>query len=124
MLYALCMLGLFIILNIVAVEYIHSFWFQQDNSRIHITMAVKEWKTAAYFPVLPWPDRSSGLNIMENVGGYHISAIWNIADLKVEIQKSFLVINKTKIRIIINLYETFRGRLVKVIVNNGNQINN
>ena len=54
---------------------------------------------------------------------YNRSAILNIADLKVEIQKAFLVINTTKNRII-NLYETFRGPLVKVIVNNGNQINN
>jgi len=61
---------------------------------------------------------------LENVEDiiYYRSVILNIADLKEEIQKAFLVINTTKRRIIINLYETFKGRLVKVIVNNGNQI--
>ena len=55
---------------------------------------------------------------------YGRSATLNIDDLKVKLQKAFLVINTTERRIIINLYETFRCRLVKVIVNNGNQINN
>ena len=55
---------------------------------------------------------------------YDKSEILNIADLKEEIQKAFLVINTDKRRIIINLYKTFRGHLVKLIVNNGKQINN
>ena len=50
--------------------------------------------------------------------------ILSLIGLKEEIQKAFLVINGSKGRNIINLYETFRGRLVKVIKNNGNQINN
>ena len=55
---------------------------------------------------------------------YDRSAVLNIADLKEEIQKAFLVINTTKRRIIINIYEAFRPRLIKAIINNGDQINN
>jgi len=86
--------------------------------------------TDVNFPVLPRPAQSPDLNIMKNIWKmleditYDRSAVLNIANLKKDIQKAFLVINTTKIRIIINLYETFRNCLVKVIVNNGNQINN
>ena len=55
---------------------------------------------------------------------YDRSPILSLIDLKEEIQKAFLVISGSKKRNIINLYETFRNRLVKLIVNNGNQINN
>ena len=87
-------------------------------------MIAKEWMTD--FPVLPWPD----LNIMENIWKmlediiYDRSPILSLIDLKEEIQKAFLVIIGSKRRNIINLYKTFRCRLVKVIKNNGNQMNN
>ena len=46
-----------------------------------------------------------------------------LGDLKEEMRKAFLLIDTTKRKYIINLYETFRGHQVKVIVNNGNEIN-
>ena len=55
---------------------------------------------------------------------YDRSPILSLIDLKEKIQKALLVINGSKKGNIINLSETFRGRLVKVIKNNGNQINN
>jgi len=112
------------IISICKLNYEQSFWFQLDNSRIHTAMIAKEWMTD--FPVLPWPD----LNIMENIWKmlediiYDRSPILSLIDLKEEIQKAFLVIIGSKRRNIINLYKTFRCRLVKVIKNNGNQMNN
>ena len=55
---------------------------------------------------------------------YDMSAIISLCDLMEEIQKAFLLMNAIKRVNIINLYNTFRARLVKVIVNNGNEINN
>ena len=58
--------------------------------------------------MLPFPARFPGLNTMENTWKilediiYDRSAKLNIADLKVEIQKAFLVINTVKRRININ----------------------
>jgi len=118
------------IVPISKLNYAENFWFQQDNSRIHTARIVKEWMTEAHFPVLPWPARSPDLNIMENIWKmlqdiiYDRSAILNFAELREEIRKAFQVINQSKRKVIINLYETFRGRLVKVIVNKGNEINN
>ena len=52
------------------------------------------------------------------------SAIIYLCDLMEEIRKDFLLMNASKRGNIINLYDTFRTRLVKAIVNNGNEINN
>ena len=55
---------------------------------------------------------------------YDRSSIISLCDLREEIQKAFLLMNTSKRGNIINFYGTFRARLVKVIVNNGNEINN
>jgi len=55
---------------------------------------------------------------------YDKSAIISLCDLMEEIRKAFLPMNASNIGNIINLHDTFRARLVKVIVNNGNEINN
>ncbi|MGL4390516.1 MAG: transposase, partial [Carnobacterium maltaromaticum] len=111
------------------LNYGNYFWFQQDNSRIHTARIVKEWMAAAHFPVLSWPARSPDLNIMENIWKvledviYDRSPLTSQGDLIEEVRKAFLLINTTKRELIINLYKTFRNRLVKVLVNNDNEIN-
>ena len=99
------------IVPICKFNYGQSFWFQQDNSRIHTARIVKEYMTESHFPVLPWPSRSQNLNIIENIWKmlediiYDRSLILSLIDLKEEIQKAFLVVNESKRRSIINLYE-------------------
>jgi len=60
--------------------------------------------------------------MLENII-YESLPILSLIDLKDEIQKAFLVVNRSKRRNIIYLYETFRCRFVKVSKNNRNQIN-
>ena len=103
------------IVIIIKFNYRQSFWFEQDNSRIYTARIVKEFMTDIHFSMLSCHGQSSDLNIMKNICNmlqgiiYNRSAILNIAKLKEEIHKDFLVLNTTKRRIIINLYDTFRA---------------
>lgn len=118
------------VVPICKLNYGKNFWFQQDNSRIHTARIVQQWMSVAHFPLLSWPARSPDLNIMENIWKilediiYDRSPVMSLGDLMEEIRKAFLLINTSKRGTIINLYESFRSRLVKVIVNNGNEVNN
>ena len=49
--------------------------------------------------------------------------IISVDELKKEIEKAFFRLNTTKRPVLINLYETFRQRLLNVIERKGNQIN-
>jgi len=117
------------IVPICKLNYGDTFWFQQDNSRIHTARIVKNWMASANFPVIEWPARSPDLNIMENIWKmlediiYDRSPIISLSDLKQEVQNGFFLLNSSKRGTIIHLYETFRKRLIKVIENNGNEIN-
>ena len=117
------------VVPICKLNYGNTFWFQQDNSRIHTARVVKDWMADAKFPVIEWPARSPDLNLMENIWKllqdviYDRSPITSLNELKEEIKKGFLHLNSNKRSIIINLYDTFRSRLIELIVNKGNQIN-
>ena len=117
------------VVPICKLNYGSTYWFQQDNSRIHTAKIVKEWMTNAHFPIIEWPARSPDINIMENVWKmlqdiiYDRSSISTVGDLKEEIVKAFFLINSTRRAAVINLYDTFRTRLINVIELKGNQIN-
>jgi len=114
---------------ICKLNYGNDFWFQQDNSRIHTCKIVKEWMAKSNFPVIEWPARSADLNIVENIWKllediiYDRSPMNSIAELKEEIENGFFTINMTKRDVLMNLYGTFRKRLVAVIEKKGNEIN-
>jgi len=109
------------IVPICKLNYGNNFWLQQDNSRIHTARIVKDWMADAHFSQLEWPARSLDLNIMENICKmlediiYNRSALISLCDLMEGIRKAFLLMNASKRRNIINLYDTFRTRLI----NNG-----
>ena len=72
------------VVPICKLNYGNNYCFQQDNSRIHTAMVVKEWMINAHFPVMHWPSRSADINIMENIWKMLEDIIWGTFKYKQE----------------------------------------
>jgi len=101
----------------------------QDNCRIHIARSIQDTYKASDINVIDWPSRSPDLNIVENIWKIISDHVYaglqpkNLSELRQKINEVADVINHEKRLLISNLYDTFRDRLVKVLIKKGNIIN-
>jgi len=101
----------------------------QDNCRIHTAKWLQKSYEASKVNVLDWPSRSPDLNIVENIWKMISDLVYDgvqpkdLNDLRAKINRAANVVNNEKRHVISNLYNTFRDRLVKVLLKKGNIIN-
>ena len=78
------------------------------------------------FRVLDWPAKSPDINLMENVWKSISDLVYrdlqphNITELEAKISAAVYVLNSEKRSVILSLYRSFRQRLTKLLVKNGN----
>ena len=105
------------------------FSFQQDNCTIHKSKIVKEYMEKHKFQTIMWPSRSSDLNMVKDVWKtisdlvYDGPPLVNTDNLLKKIIDVIYLINYTKRQNILDLYESIRNKLCKVLVTNGNLYN-
>lgn len=102
------------------------FYFVQDNSRVHTSKKAMAFLQKQNFRVLDWPAKSPDINLMENVWKSISDLVYrdlqphNITELEAKISAAVYVLNSEKRSVILSLYRSFRQRLTKLLVKNGN----
>ena len=108
---------------------IGSFSFIHDNASIHKSSSVEQFLNNQSFETLHWPAKSPDLNLMENIWKMISDLVYeslqpkNNKDLEQRIWHAVDEINQRKRVVVVDLFETFRCRLTKVLRCNGNIIN-
>jgi len=111
---------------LMKINYVDDFWYQEDNASVHKSRKVKDFMNEGSIKVLQWPARSPDLNIVEDIwklisdSVYDGSQFTNKDTLILKIKKVIDEINARRRSLIISLYAGIRGRLCKVLSNNGN----
>jgi len=101
----------------------------QDNCPIHISRSVRQCYETSDINIIDWPSRSPDINIVENIWKMLSDIVYdgnqprNIKELRQKVHAAADVINNEKRGVILNMYGTFRSRLTKVLIRNGNVIN-
>lgn len=102
-----------------------SFYYVEDNSRVHKSKIIQSFMKENDFPVVTWPARSADLNIVEDLWKMISNIVYdgpqfeNKKQLEDKIRSSIHSLMKSDRSKILHLYATFRSRLVKVINKKG-----
>lgn len=97
------------------------FHFVQDNCPCHVSKITKQFLSAQDFDLLDWPANSPDLNLMENIWRMLSNLVYsegqpqNKDELNIRIVKAVHTINSEKRTVVLNLYHTYRQRLVNVL---------
>ena len=110
-----------------AAETLGETWtFQQDNASIHRSKVTKKWFKDNNIEVMPWPAKSPDLNIIENVWGHLVRAVYpngkqysSREELLIAIGTAWWDLSECYLQ---KLYKSIPRRLYKVIEQNGRTI--
>ena len=117
------------LLPIVKLNYKEDYIFQDDNASVHRATIVKEFIENNNINVLKWPPKSPDMNIVENIWKllsdniYNGTQYRNKQDLEAAIKYWIDFFNQNKRENIMDLYHTFRHRLVSILKSNGSLLN-
>ena len=96
----------------------NNYYYQEDNCRVHKSKKVQQFMVDSGINVIKWSSRSPDLNIVENIWNIISSRVYNGSqfesneELTKKVISTINDINTESRHLIINLYSTFRKRLV------------
>ena len=105
------------------------FVLQADNSRVHTSKIVKQILETNSIKSLIWPPYSADLNIVEDIWSKLSETVYDNAqfnnpnDLKNEIERAILNINKFERNFTKKLFSSMSTRLIKIIRKSGDILN-
>ena len=97
--------------------------FQKDNVSVHTSRLVQSYFNENNISILPWPARSSDLNIIENCWAELVRGVYangkqyqHVQELKNAIVREWDTLSQNYIQ---NLYKSMANRTIEVIENKG-----
>ena len=109
------------VVPILKLNFEENFWLQEDNSPVHKSAKVKEFKRKTSINILPWSAISSDLNIVEDVWKIISDQVYDglqfvsTRELCAKVKNVIDTINQSQSQKILNLYTSIRGRLCTVL---------
>lgn len=105
------------------------FGIVQDNSRTHTSKVVNNFMLSRGLKVIKWPALSPDLNLIENVWKMLSDIVYdglqpkNLKELETRIIEAVNQINTMRRQTIVDLFEGFSDRMIKVLTGKGCIIN-
>lgn len=107
-------------------QFLHNNWvWQHDNCKIHTAGVIKNLFSEFGINVLEWPSSSPDINIIENVWSMMNSIVYKDKQYKSKeelIEAIYNAAEKISKEKIINLYDSFQNRMIKLIESKGEKI--
>ena len=117
------------IVPMIKLNYGIDFYYQEDNSRVHKSKKETTFMHNSNIKVIKWPSRSPDLNIVEDIWKMISSRVYdgpqfdNKQKLAEKVIDTINNINKKSRHAVVNLYRTYRSRLVTVLKGNDHLFN-